>query len=535
MSPANRRGWRRSVTWLATVALAAVAVTCVANAEAATIGAAGAAVNSAATPAPRVALVVQDQVSLKAAARESAPAQTLLWRGEVVEWRAERGDHVQVWDHHRERGGYVRAAQLLLLDDTRDPVAAAEAMERLMAMLAYVQLQPGSETMGLGLAAAVIQLAPAVRLQGRAGAQVFEAIGLQADRLAERASSSATRSAREQAALSAHLDVAARHGVRFHSLTAADRVTLCYDGDAWRRLLASPAASADQKARAALALTRSECQPPDLHPRAREQADRDRAALLQAVPTAGLGPVWQQRMAWRTSAVHSSLAYAAARRGEPGAARDAARQAWTAYARVETSALVEEDVPMLTAAAMRLNAVRWALVTPGGSSGSDTAASGALTIRTRVQSDGQTCVVLEERRQGVPQLAVERCTWGLVWTASASASREGQALALAVQMADGWRELWVFRRSATGWTVDVLPPAAAEPGLGVAEFAGWVPGGRQLLVAREAVAEGRTLRRFEVVPLDTLVAERVAFEPEALGAFQRWADPGWKASSPAHR
>jgi hypothetical protein len=355
--------------------------------------------------------------------------------------------------------------------------------------------------------------------------------------------------------LSAHLDVAARQGVQFRSVPVGDQIMLCYDGDAWRRLLALPAAQPDQKARAALALTRPECQSPDLHPRAREQADRDRAQQLQAVPQAGLGPVWQQRMAWRTSAVHSSLAYAAARRGDLDAARTAAQQALAAYAKVE-AALVEEDAATHSAAALRLNAVRWALGPTGAgavlaplpaglptngktnppiSTGSAHTSSSPLSIRTRLQPDGQTCVVLEERREGAAQAAVERCTWGLVWPESARASREGRALTLAVQMADGWRELWLFRRSAEGWSVAVLPPAAAEPGLGVAEFAGWVPGGRQMLVAREAVAEGRTLRRFEVLDVDTLAVDRVAFEPDALGAFLRWADPAWKAASPAHR
>jgi len=60
------------------------------------------------------------------------------------------------------------------------------------------------------------------------------------------------------------------------------------------------------------------------------------------------------------------------------------------------------------------------------------------------------------------------------------------------------------------------------------EFAGWVPGGRQMLVAREARDGGKFKRDFQVLRLDTLTAERRAAEPKSLQAFQRWQDAGWK-------
>ena len=74
-----------------------------------------------------------------------------------------------------------------------------------------------------------------------------------------------------------------------------------------------------------------------------------------------------------------------------------------------------------------------------------------------------------------------------------------------------------------------LPPAAAAPGLGYVEFAGWTPGpNRRLLLAREALADGRPTRRFEVLSLDTLTTERFASTPQLLAAFGPWADAGWK-------
>ena len=93
---------------------------------------------------------------------------------------------------------------------------------------------------------------------------------------------------------------------------------------------------------------------------------------------------------------------------------------------------------------------------------------------------------------------------------------------------EAWRELWVFRRQARTWTVQVLPPSTATPRLGYAEFAGWVPGGTQMLVARESRADSGLKRSFEVLRLDTLTAARQAGEPSMLGPFQRRQDPAWK-------
>ena len=76
------------------------------------------------------AIVVQDQSSLRAAPRDSAQQQTVLWQGEVLEVRGERMDYLQVWDHKRERGGFIRASEVrrVLLTEADAPRAIGAAI-----------------------------------------------------------------------------------------------------------------------------------------------------------------------------------------------------------------------------------------------------------------------------------------------------------------------------------------------------------------------------------------------------------------------
>ena len=464
------------------------------------------------------AIVVADQASLRAAPRDSAQQQAQLWQGELVEVRGERMDYLQVYDHKRERAGFVRASQV-----RRTALAPEEAPE-LLAVIRFVREMPGSEALGIGFAMGYAQAAPAEALRGNAGIEVFDALGTMADRLAHRASFGAALAKPAQATLAAHLEVATRYGVGFKSYEREGRMQVCYDGEAFRRVLAMES-TPPQRARAALALTRPECVDPQLRPLERGQVDQWRADALDRVDAVALPAYLKNRVQMRRAGIFSALAYQRARQGQPADA--AAQRAMAELGGVNKAELTDTDQPAYNDAAMRTNASRWA-AQPGPAA----SASRQPAIVTAPGRPGETCVLLVDAKHDAANPLAKRCTWSLVWTQSATLNREGNALALAVQPMEAWRELWLFRKGADGgWRIDVLPPATTGPEVGYAEFAGWVPGGKQVLVAREARGDGKYKRSFELVRLDSLTTERQSSDPTALGAFQRWQDPAWKRAT----
>jgi hypothetical protein len=273
----------------------------------------------------------------------------------------------------------------------------------------------------------------------------------------------------------------------------------------------------EQRARAALALTDPQCMDPDLGVLERGRLDEWRAGVLDLVDPTRLPAYLKNRLLVRRSGLWGGMAYLQARKGE--ASDKAAARAIGEFMAINKHDLTDDDLPAYNDAAMRVSASRWAAVPPVPQ------ASKGVAMITASGQPGETCVTLVDAKAN--PLAT-RCTYGVVWTASATLNREGNAFALAVQQADSWRELWVFRKTAEGWSVRVVPPALSSPDLGYAEFAGWMPGGRQVLVAREARSEGKYRRAFEVMELDALVVERQASDPGIISAFQRWQDPAWK-------
>jgi hypothetical protein len=487
-----------------------------------------------------VALITTDATPLRAAPRDSAQQQAVLWLGEVVEVRGERLDYVQVWDHKRERGGFVRASQLRHI--TGQAVDAPE----LLAQVRLVQGTPAAEALGIGLAAAYLEAASAQSLQGLDGLQVFDALGTMADRLAHRASSGQTVSKSAETSLAAHLEVASRYGLKFNSYERDRRMQICYDGEMFRRVLGMAPALARQagepstrliaqmQARAALSLTRLECVDPNLRAAARLSLDEWQVQVLDTVDLQPLPQYLKNRIHMRRAALLSGLVYQQARKTDTSQHNtqhnlaETALRAISELASVNKSELPDDDQATYNDAAIRVNASRWAAIPAARAA----RPSNQPSIVTEPGQPGETCVLLVDEKNDVSKPLARRCTFSLVWLASATSNREGTAMTLAVQPMQAWRELWVFHKTGQAWRVDVLPPATFQPELGYAEFAGWVPGGTQMLVAREARGTpeegGRYRRNYEVTRLADMSTERQSSDPTALGPFQRWPDPMWK-------
>jgi hypothetical protein len=490
--------------------------------------------------------VALDRTALRAAPREGAAVQTELTQGDLLEVRGQRLDHLQVYDHRRERAGFVRAESV-----RRVSLQATEADE-LLAVLRFLRHTPGQEALGIAYVAAYLQAAPSDRIT----AEPFDALGTMAERLARRASQ-----ARAGEAAAAQIEAVAPYGVRFVTLEREGRLQLCYEGEAFRRVLALKPDAA-QQARAMLALTRHDCVDPQLNPAARVALDAWRADLLDLPWPRGyndLAALMKNRLHLRRAGLWAARAHQMARLNRP--AQLAAERALAELAAVDKSEFTDEDQLEFAEAAIRVGAVRWAAVPTAMSA---VAMPKGLRLVTRAGAEpGQTCVTLlvaeSAARNDGPRLLAERCTFGTVWAHSVTARPAGDALALAVQPLEGWTELWLFRaetavapEAAMGrtdraephseraegaaWRIDVLPPAAAAPGLGYVEFAGWVPGAQpRLLVARESRTEGRFQRRFEVLALDTLDAVKQASTPHLLVAFGQWSDVQWRRRTVALR
>ncbi len=455
--------------------------------------------------AATLAIVVQDHTSLRAAPQSSATELTALWQGDLLEVRDERAQYLKVYDYRRERGGYVRSEAVRLVGLTE-----SDAPE-LLAVLRFLRESPGSEALGISYGAAYLKAVPTRALT----AEPFDAIARMAERLADEASGGAYR----LADTAAHLEVVGQFGIRMRSFERNGRMVVCYDGELYRRVLAMAGANPEERAHAALGLTRPDCIDPNSGPAVRASLDVDRSGLLDGIEERKLSAMTRSRLHARRAGVWATIAFERARHSEPPGA--AAQRALAELLAVHANDLGDDRRGEYVDAVLRVSAIRWAAVTPATQ-------AGPLILSAAAGDPGQTCVSLEDAHRGRAAPLVRRCTYGIVWMASVQPIQQGPALVLSVQPLESWRELWLFHERAGIWTVDVLSAGADDPEEGYIEFAGFAPGTRRLLTVREVRERGRFHRRFEELRLDDLALVRQASTPELLRDFGRWQDVGWR-------
>jgi hypothetical protein len=454
--------------------------------------------------AASVAIVVMDHASLRAAPRANATELTALWQGDVLEVRGDQAGYLKVYDYGRERGGYLKS-------DAVRPVDLTEGgAPELLAVMRFLRDSPGSEALGISYGAAYLKAAAA----GALTAEPFDAIARMAERLADDASANSSHSPH----LAEHLEAAEHVGVHMRSFEHNGRVHVCYDGELYRRVMSLSNATPEERAHAALGLTRPDCIDPDSGPIQRAALDEERGSLLDKVNDRDLTALTKSRIHARRAGVWAAIAFEQARHQEPPG--PAGERAMAELLAVNSNELGDDHRSEVDAL-LRVSAIRWATVTPAPQ-------AGPLTMTATTGEPGQTCVALkDESRHGAAPL-VQRCTYGIVWMASAHSIAQGPAMTLAVQPLESWRELWVFHQRGGTWVVDVLSPGVDDPEEGYIEFAGYAPGTRRLLTAREVKMGGRYQRRFEEVRLDDMALVRQADSPDALRDFGWWQDSGWR-------
>ena len=484
-----------------------------------------------------VALVADDPAVLRNAPRDDAPAQATLWRGDWLEVRGETAGFLRVYDHRHERPGYIRPT--IVRVHRLEPASTQE----LTAVVRFLRDANGGESLGIGYAALALRAAPA----GTDTSEMLAAIGTMADRLARRAS--ATRADARNTMLTAHIEVAESYGVKFKSIeitatgnaiaSGPQRTRLCYDGEAWERVLATRTAAPLERTRAALFLAARSCQDRTtlaLEPtEARAWNDRRIQALQSieypaenALPPALLGRVRLRRaeaLAWR--------AFDEARRGNFDPAARAEGAAVRELALTDRGVLAPEDVDLYEDVAIRVAASRWATEPE-----QKQAAKRTVEVVFAPRDEGETCVRVVQTVAGKTRAVGERCTYGLVWKNALRWAPSGTVATIAVQPLAAWTEVWVLRRDDdASWTIETLTPATADPdtAVGYVEAAGFSPDGARLLLVREARAGAQVTRRFQVVETTTLIVEKWAAHADKLGAFKRWGSPSWRAGTLALR
>jgi len=476
-----------------------------------------------------VALVVQNQVPLRAASHETAPRQTTLASGDWLEVRGERQGYLQVYDHRRERAGYVHPTMV------RSYVVDESAAPKLATLVDFFRDAPGQESLGIGYVALYLRAAPATQV----GADTFDALGTMAERLGGRASARVVKTG--DAVLAAQLEAAESYGVHFVRFEREGQTRVCYDGEAYRRVLAL-GGSGRARVRAALGLTDPDCVDPSLGASGALTLAKWRASVLDTVdPTkldAGVPAHERARLRLRRAAVQAELAYSAARAGDRALAKQASDAAKREFLTADRAALADEEQLAYDEAALRVATVRWA-------EESAPALKGGLNVELVAGEPGQTCVRLKKPPQ---KDAFQHCTYGVVWPSSIRVAPHETAVAMMVQPLSGWSELLVLHPSPGSpatWIADTVTPATVDPELGYVELAGFSADGSRLVLVRESRVSGplgsprtappRIQKSFQIVTTDGLRVEKQASSLTNFPTFQKWKTADWQQGTLALR
>jgi hypothetical protein len=135
----------------------------------------------------------------------------------------------------------------------------------------------------------------------------------------------------------------------------------------------------------------------------------------------------------------------------------------------------------------------------------------------------------------VVETSPKRCTHGQLWTRSLRVAPDHATAVLAIEPLPGWLELWMFRRAAGGWTLDVLAPATDGPDLGYVELAGWSGDAARAVIVREAREAGAIRRTYQVLNLASLAVEHQSSRLADLGPGRAWLTPEWRGRTLALR
>jgi hypothetical protein len=469
------------------------------------------------------AIVQTDGVALRATAADSAAQHATLTQGDLLEVRGTRLDYLQVYDHRRERAGFVKASSVrkINLDATQGP--------HFLSVVRFLKDSAGQEALGLSYAQSYLKIS-AGPAKDSTYAEVLEAVGKMAERLANRASKIATGES-----ISAQIEGVGFLGVRMVSIESDGQQRLCYDGHAYKQLLGLNA-PATFKLTAALALTKPTCIDSRLTVLQKRELDAARLTTMEQVPLEpnGLTGLELNRLRHRKAAILASLSFASQRAfinslssintpaiDIPQQVARYAIQAIETLASVDKTELSEIEKAGYEETALRVGAIRWAALP-----------SGALPKHLSIVNGepGQTCLVISNNNE-----TNKRCTYGIVWPQSASVSPNGQMISIAVQPNETWREVWLIRKVGYAWLFEVLPPSSQATSMGIVEFAGWVPADSKqearILVARDVLEKNKVRTTFEVLKASSLNLDARANHPQTLFAFAKFQQATWRGTT----